>query len=209
MSRRGIPFVVAAPSGTGKTTVCRMLVEGDPRLEFSVSHTTRAPRSGERDGEDYHFVSPERFRALEAEGAFLEWAEYNGNLYGTSQAAVDVPLDRGLDVILEIEIQGARQVRQRRSDARFVFLLPPSMKALEQRLRGRGTDSEEVIERRLRWAREKELGAADAFDYAVVNDELEACVAEVRAIVSAERAGGAAGLRRRFAPEAALERFLG
>jgi len=189
--------------------VCRMLVEGDPRLEFSVSHTTREPRTGERDGEDYHFVSRERFQELVAEQAFLESAEYNGNFYGTSQAAIDAPLDRGHDVILEIEIQGAAQVRERRSDARFVFLLPPSMRSLDERLRGRGTDSEEVIERRLRWARDKELGAAGAFDYAVVNDDLEACVAEVRGIIDAERSGDPAELRRRFAPEAALERFRG
>jgi len=207
VSRRGIPFVVAAPSGTGKTTVCRLVVEGDPRLEFSVSHTTRAPRAGEREGEDYFFVSRERFEALVAEQGFLEWAEYNGNLYGTSQAAIDEPLGRGHDVILEIEIQGAAQVRERRSDARFVFLLPPSMKALDERLRGRGTDPEDVIERRLRWARDKELGAAGAFDYAVINDDLETCVADVRRIVDAERAGEAEPLRRRFDPEVALERF--
>ena len=207
MSRRGIPFVVAAPSGTGKTTVCRMLVDGDPRLEFSVSHTTRKRRAGERDGVDYHFVSRERFEALVAEEAFLEWAKYNENLYGTSQAAIDAPLARGHDVILEIEIQGAAQVRARRSDARFVFLMPPSMQALVERLQGRGTDSEEVIARRLRWAQEKELGAADAFDYAVVNDDLETCVADLRRIVDAERAGEPEDLRRRFAPEAALQRF--
>ena len=122
-------------------------------------------------------------------------------------ADIDEPLARGRDVVLEIEVQGAGQVRERREDARFVFLLPPSMKALEQRLRDRGTDPEEVIERRLRWARDKELGAADAFDYAVVNDDLETCVADLRRIVDAERAGEPEDLRRRFAPEAALQRF--
>ena len=209
MSRRGIPFVVAAPSGTGKTTVCRRLVDGDEKLEFSVSHTTRVPRPGEREGEDYHFVTRDRFQELVDQDAFLESAEYNGNFYGTSQAAIDGPLDRGHDVILEIEIQGAAQVRERRGDARFVFLLPPSMQALEGRLRGRNTDTEEVIERRLRWAQEKEIGAARAFDYAVVNDDLDGCVADVRAIVAAERAGSVDALRRRFAPEEALKRFRG
>jgi guanylate kinase len=209
VSRRGIPFVVAAPSGTGKTTVCRILVDGDPRLEFSVSHTTRERRASECDGHDYHFVSHERFRELADGGAFLEWAEYNGNLYGTSQMAIDAPLGRGHDVILEIEIQGAAQVRERRRDARFVFLLPPSMEALRERLQGRGTDAIEVIEKRLRWAREKEFGAARNFDYAVVNADLESCLVDVRAIVAAERAGEVDALRRRFEPEQALERFPG
>jgi guanylate kinase len=205
----GIPFVVAAPSGTGKTTVCRQLVDGDPKLEFSVSHATRERRAGERHGDDYYFVSRERFQALVAEGVFLEWAEYNDNLYGTSQQAVDAPLDRGHDVILEIEIQGAAQVREHRDDARFVFLLPPSLEALGERLRGRGTDSKDAIDRRLRWAQEKEIPAARAFDYVVVNEDLEACVADLRAIVEAERAGEVDDLRRRFAPEGALKRFRG
>jgi guanylate kinase len=209
VSRRGIPFVVAAPSGTGKTTVCRQLVRSDAALEFSVSHTTRAPRDGERDGHDYYFVSRDEFEELRAKGAFLESAEYNGNLYGTSQKAIDDPLARGHDVILEIEIQGAAQVRERRQDARFVFLMPPSMEALRERLEGRGTDDPEVIERRLRWAEEKELGAARIFDYAVVNEELETCLAQVREIVAAEREGSVAALRSRFAPEKALARFRG
>jgi guanylate kinase len=209
VSRRGIPFVVAAPSGTGKTTVCRLLVDGDPALEFSVSHTTRAPRAGECDGDDYHFVSQDRFRELVAREAFLESAEYNGNFYGTSQAAIDGPLGRAHDVILEIEIQGAAQVRERRKDARFVFLLPPSMEALKARLRGRGTDTDEVVERRLRWAREKEIGAALTFDYAVLNEDLERCVADVRAIVEAERAGRSDEARGRFSPEEAVKRFRG
>jgi guanylate kinase len=186
-----------------------MLVDDDPQLEFSVSHTTRGRRAGEREGHDYHFVSLERFRELADEGAFLEWAEYNGNLYGTSQMAIDAPLGRGHDVILEIEIQGAAQVRKRRRDARFVFLLPPSMQALRERLQGRGTDAIEVIEKRLRWAKEKEFGAARIFDYAVVNADLESCLVDVRAIVAAERAGEADALRRRFEPEQALERFPG
>lgn len=208
MSRRGIPFVVAAPSGTGKTTVCRRLVAEDPELEFSVSHTTRPPRPGERPGRDYHFVTREEFAELVRQKAFLEHAEYNGQLYGTSQAAVDAPLGRGHDVILEIEIQGATQVRERRADARFVFLVPPSMAALERRLRGRGTDSDETIARRLAAAR-NEIAAAGDFDYVVVNDELERCLADVRAVVAGERSGDVAALRRRFDPAAALERLHG
>ncbi|NNL87400.1 MAG: guanylate kinase, partial [Myxococcales bacterium] len=147
--RRGIPFVVSAPSGTGKTTVCRAVVGKDANLDFSVSHTTRPPRAGERDGVDYHFVSTKAFRGLIEADAFVEWAEYAAQLYGTSWASIDGPLRAGRDLLLEIEVQGAAQIRERREDARLIFLLPPSPEELERRLRGRGTDSAEVIERRL------------------------------------------------------------
>jgi guanylate kinase len=206
--RAGFPLVVAAPSGTGKTTLCRVLVERDPGLVFSVSHTTRVRRPGELEGRDYHFVSEAEFRRMIAAGEFLEWAVYNDHHYGTSFAAIDAPLAEGRDVVLEIEVQGARQVRARRADARLVFLLPPSWSALEARLRGRGTDTPEQIERRLQVAR-SELRAAPDFDYAVVNDELEACVREVQAIVAAERRGEVAALRARLAPGPALERVSG
>ena len=134
--RVGIPFVLAAPSGTGKTTLCQAALARDSRLDFSISHTTRAARKGEQDGRDYHFVSPAEFRRLVGEGAFVEHAEYNAENYGTSHEALRVPLvERGHDVLLEIEVQGAAQVRERRPDARFIFLLPPSMDELERRLR--------------------------------------------------------------------------
>lgn len=200
MGRRGIPFVVSAPSGTGKTTVCQALVASDPGLRFSVSHTTRTPRPGEREGVHYHFVPRARFAELAAAGAFLEHAEYAGNFYGTSFAAIDGPLAEGVDLLLEIEVQGARQVRDRRPDARFVFLLPPSLGALEARLRGRGSDGPEVIRARLELAR-RELLAVQLFDYAVVNDALEPCVAAVREIIDAERRGDAAEVRRRHGRE--------
>lgn len=209
--RRGIPIVVAAPSGAGKTTVCRRLVEDDPRLVFSVSHTTRPRRSGESHGVDYHFVSRAEFEKLAAAGALLEWAEYSGNLYGTSWAAIEAPLARGRDVLLEIEVQGARQVRERLPDAVLVFLLPPSLGALEERLRTRGTDDPGEIERRLAIAR-REIATLDLFDYAVVNDDLAAAVAWVGEIVAAERAGAAHALRARLAPRALapeLRRALG
>lgn len=203
---RGIPFVLAAPSGTGKTTVCLALRESDPRLIFSVSHTTRAPRAGERDGVNYHFVGFEDFQRLRAAEAFLEWAEYNGNYYGTSWKAIEGPLAEGNDVLLEIEVQGARQVRERLRDARLIFLLPPSKQALVQRLQGRGTDTVEQVAARLRTA-EGELKAVGEFDYAAVNDDLERCVADLARIIAAERAGEAAALRRDFAPKAAAERL--
>jgi guanylate kinase len=203
-SRRGIPFVVAAPSGTGKTTVCQRVVARDPQVELSVSHTTRARRPGEEDGIAYHFVSPEVFQGMVDEKEFLEWAEYHGNRYGTSWSALEAPLARGRDVLLEIEVQGARQVRERRSDARLIFLLPPAMQVLEARLRQRGTETEEAVAGRLALAR-RELALADGlFHYAVVNDDLERCVAEVSEILRAEREGRAAALRSRFEPGAAL-----
>lgn len=201
---RAIPFVVAAPSGTGKTTVCRRVVARDPQVELSVSHTTRARRPGEEDGIAYHFVTPAVFQAMVDEKEFLEWAEYHGNRYGTSWAALEAPLAGGRDVLLEIEVQGARQVRERRSDARLIFLIPPSMAVLETRLRQRGTETEEAVAGRLALAR-SELAVADGlFDYAVVNDDLERCVAEVSEILRAEREGRAAELRARFDPATAL-----
>ena len=203
------PFVVAAPSGTGKTTVCRRVVESDPRVELSVSHTTRERRPGEQDGAAYHFVSREEFQRLIDAKAFLEWAEYHGNRYGTSWAALEKPLARGRDVLLEIEVQGARQVRDRRPDARLIFLLPPSMDALATRLRARGTESAEAVAERLQLA-ESELAEADGlFHYAIVNDDLETCVAQLLAILHAEREGGSGELRRRLDPARALAELRG
>jgi guanylate kinase len=207
-SEAGIPFVVAAPSGTGKTTVCRKVVERDAQISFSVSHTTRSQREGELEGCDYFFVDEEKFRRLVAEDAFLEWAEYNSNLYGTSWQAIEGPLDSGQDMLLEIEVQGAGQVRDRRRDARMIFLLPPSMEALEQRLQGRGTDSPEEVQRRLK-AAERELEAICNFDYAVLNDDLELCVANLLEIIQAERSQALGDLREKFSPAIAEEKFRG
>jgi guanylate kinase len=208
IAHRAFPVVVAAPSGTGKTTVCRAVVERDDGIVFSVSHTTRSPREGECDGFDYHFVEEAEFRRMVDAGAFLEWALYNGHHYGTSWAAIDAPLAAGRDVLLEIEVQGAGQVRERRDDARLVFLLPPSRATLRERLVGRGTDAAARIEERLDLAR-SELGAIRIFDYAVVNDDLERCVREVMEILAAERSGDTAALRGRLAPARALERLRG
>ena len=205
-AQQGIPFVVAAPSGTGKTTVCRRVVERDGRISFSISHTTRRKRDLEVEGRDYFFVDEPKFRRLVAEGEFLEWAEYNAHLYGTSWKAIDRGLAGGRELLLEIEVQGARQVRARRPDARLVFLLPPSMEKLERRLQGRGTDSAAEIRRRLEVAN-RELEAIGDFDYAVTNDDLERCVANLLEIIRAERDGSVDELRERFSPAAADEKF--
>ncbi len=201
---RGRPFVLAAPSGTGKTTVCRALLERDPRLRFSVSHTTRKPREKERDGLDYHFVSTEHFHELVTSDAFLEYAEYGDNLYGTSWEALEGPMADGWDLIVEIEVKGAWQFRERRRDACFIFLLPPDMATLRDRLRARGTDSEETIAKRLAIA-EQELEAIEFFDYAVVNDDLDAAVGSVLEVIEAERIGHTAEARERYGRSAVFK----
>jgi len=207
-AKQGIPFVVAAPSGTGKTTVCRLGVERNDRISFSVSHTTRRKRDAEIDGRDYFFVDEPEFRRLVAKGEFLEWAEYNAHLYGTSWKAIDRGLAGGRDLLLEIEVQGARPVRARRPDARLIFLLPPSMEELKRRLQCRGTDSAEEIRRRLDVA-SRELEAVGDFDYGVANDEVGCCVADLLEIIRSERDGSIDELRERFAPASAEEKFRG
>jgi guanylate kinase len=193
----GKTFVISAPSGTGKTTVCRMLLAQDGNLRFSVSHTTRKPRQGERDGDDYYFVDEAEFNRLVDTGAFLESARYAGNLYGTSFAAIRSTLEAGQDIMLEIEVQGAQLIRDSGHDAVFIFLLPPSMATLEQRLRDRGTDTEELIKRRLREG-STEVRMSKIFDYVVVNDKLDDAVAEVQSIIEAERNGKIENARARF-----------
>ena len=204
--RRGIPFVVSAPSGTGKTTVCRALVDRDSGIEFSISHTTRKQRPAEREGEHYHFVSRAEFERRVAAGEFVEHAEYAGNLYGTSFVSLDAPLARGRDLLLEVDVQGALQLRERRRDARFVFLLPPSLAELERRLRDRGTDDAEMVERRLALVR-RELAAVHEFDYAVVNDDVERTIETLRAVVAAERAGETAAVRAQHGVSAVVSRL--
>ena len=186
-SRRGRLFVVSAPSGTGKTTVVERLVQVVPDLVLSRSYTSRAIREGERDGVDYNFITRARFEQLIAGNAFLEWANVFGNLYGTSAADTERELAAGRDLVLVIDVQGARKVRSRGLETVSIFVLPPSFETLERRLRGRSKDSEEAIRRRLATAR-AEIDAVVGYDYVVVNDELEACVDRIRAIVLAERA---------------------
>ena len=185
--RRGLLFVVSAPSGTGKTTVVERLVQVVPDLAMSRSYTSRPMRAGESDGVDYNFITRAGFETMIAAEAFLEWADVFGNLYGTCAADADRELGCGRDLVLVIDVQGARQVRARRADTIGIFVLPPEFAALEQRLRGRSKDPEEAIRRRLATARE-EIAAVGEYEYVVVNDELEACVDRMRAIVLAERA---------------------
>ena len=185
--RRGLLFVVSAPSGTGKTTVVERLVQIVPDLALSRSYTSRVARAGESDGVDYNFITRPRFEQMIAADAFLEWADVFGNLYGTCAADADGALAAGRDLVLVIDVQGARQVRLRRSETVGVFVLPPSFQVLERRLRGRSKDSEEAMQRRLDMAR-AEVAAFVEYDYVVVNDRLDACVDRLRSIIMAERA---------------------
>ena len=187
MSNRGHLFVVSAPSGTGKTTVVERVAQIVTDLALSRSYTSRAAREGELNGVDYNFVTRSRFEQMIAADEFLEWADVFGNLFGTCAVDTERDLAAGKDVVLVIDVQGARQVRQRYPGMIGVFVMPPSFEVLEQRLRGRSKDAEDVMQRRLRTAR-KEVAAFSEYDYVVVNDELEACVDRVRSIILAERA---------------------
>ena len=185
-SDRGLLFIVSAPSGTGKTTLVERLVEHTPSLKMSRSYTSRPAREGETDGVDYNFVTRPKFEAMAAAGEFLEWAEVFGNLYGTGASDTETVLASGHDVVLVIDVQGARKVRARGIETTTVFVMPPSMAVLEQRLRGRSKDSETEIQRRLQVARD-EVAAFAEYDFVVVNDELTSAVDRLRSIVVAER----------------------
>lgn len=182
----GTLFVVAAPSGAGKSTLVNALLEREPTISLSISHTTRPPRTGELYGRHYYFVERGEFEREIAEGVFLEHAEVHGNLYGTSRTTVQSLLAQGRDVLLEIDWQGAEQIRRSKPDCVSVFILPPSRMELERRLRGRGSDSAEVIERRLRNSR-GEIAHAHEFDYILINDVFEDALAGLQAIVRAVR----------------------
>ncbi len=182
----GILFIVSAPSGAGKTSLLRELMAAGDGLVMSVSHATRPMRAGEVDGEHYHFVSVERFEQLVEDGAFLEHARVFDNYYGTAEAAVREQLACGQDVVLEIDWQGARQVRRRFPDAVSIFIVPPTIDVLRERLASRGQDSRDVVERRMADAR-NELSHYAEYDYLVVNDRFDAALAQLQAIVTAER----------------------
>jgi len=185
---RGSLFIVSAPSGAGKSSLVNAVLAEDKQLALSVSYTTRPPRAGEADGREYHFVDAKTFRAMLERGEFLESAEVHGNLYGTSQKWINDTRARGLDIVLEIDWQGAQQVRRAFSDSIGIFVLPPMpfLAELEGRLRKRGQDSEEVIRRRLRDAR-AEISHAQEFDYVIINNEFSDAVRDLAAIIRASR----------------------
>jgi guanylate kinase len=186
---RGQLLVLSAPSGAGKTTLARMFVARTPGAFFSVSATTRAPRGHERDGVDYHFLSPERFQSLVDAGAFAEWAEVHGHRYGTLRESVEQALREGGVAVFDIDVQGGAQIRERfPGDAVTILVVPPTPGELERRLRARSTDSDEVIRRRLAAARSEVAAGAARYDYVVVNDRLEEALVRLEAISRAERA---------------------
>ncbi|GHU12273.1 guanylate kinase [Betaproteobacteria bacterium] len=186
MTNPGTLFIVTAPSGAGKTTLVKDLLERDPQVQLSVSYTTRAPRAGEQDGREYHFVSIDAFVELRNQGEFLEWAEVHGNYYGTSKNWLKAQLAAGNDTLVEIDWQGAQQVRRVFPDAVGVFILPPSLEVLERRLRGRGTDSDVVISQRLLAAR-GEMRHMGEFPYVIINRTLSTALDDLVAIVRSGR----------------------
>ncbi|HYL88151.1 MAG TPA: guanylate kinase [Burkholderiales bacterium] len=183
---RGKLFVITAPSGAGKTSLIEAVMRDDPSLKISVSYTTRAPRKGEKDGVDYHFVDEATFRQMKAQGEFLESAEVHGNHYGTARQVILDAVKRGDDIILEIDWQGAQQVRKLYPDCVGIFILPPSVEELERRMRARGQDSDAVIRRRLDNARE-ELAHVGEFKYAIINKDFETARRELASIIRSER----------------------
>jgi guanylate kinase len=191
----GTLFVVAAPSGAGKSSLVNALLEREPTISLSISHTTRPPRVGELYGRHYYFVERDAFEKQVAAGIFLEHAEVHGNLYGTSGTTVQELLAQGRDVLLEIDWQGAQQIRRSKPDCVSVFILPPSRAELERRLRGRGSDSAAVIEQRLRNSRE-EIGHAHEFDFILINDVFDDALADLQSIVRAVRQRSALQWRR-------------
>ena len=185
MQEKGKLIVISGPSGAGKSTVVFKAIEGREDVCFSTSVTTRKPRPGEVDGREYFFVDPDRFKEMVENDELLEYAEYVANSYGTPRAYVEEKLDAGLNVLLDIEVQGARQIREKKPDAVMIFIVPPSLEELEKRLKGRGTDTERAIEARLIRARQ-EYQEADFYDYLIINDDADKAAKELSAIILAE-----------------------
>jgi len=184
--KQGLLFVVSAPSGAGKTSLCRAITDSLENLTHSISYATRAPRPGELDGRDYYFVSQERFQQMVDAGDFAEWARVHSNLYGTSRRVLDDMTAKRVDIILDIDTQGARQIKEKYATAVFIFIMPPSLEILEERLRNRKSDHEEEIKKRMRRARE-EIRDFALYDYIVVNRDFDRELTELRSIVVAER----------------------
>ncbi len=195
---QGVLYIVSAPSGAGKTSLVKALLKADPAIRLSVSYTTRAPRPGENDGRDYHFVDRHQFEKMLAEGEFLEHAEVYGNFYGTSKGSISRDLNAGHDILLEIDWQGAAQVKRHFPQSASIFILPPSFNALRSRLTGRGQDSTEVIERRLA-AAAHDVAHADAFDYIIVNDDFDHALQDLVAITRSIRLEATRQLKRHAA----------
>ena len=196
MRDEGLLYIVSAPSGSGKTTLLKRVMDYFPDIKFSISYTTRPPRPGERDGKDYHFISPQRFQEMVKEKAFAEWAEVLGNRYGTPLDSIREIRSQGIDLMLDIDSQGARQIKERFNGGVFIFILPPSLEALKQRLKARGGDEQEVIEFRVSKARD-EMKQAVWYNYAVINDNFEEAVEQLKSIIIAERCRWERVLKRR------------
>ncbi|MGB9814185.1 MAG: guanylate kinase [Thermovenabulum sp.] len=186
MGKKGMLIVLSGPSGAGKGTVCSRLLEKNPNIALSISYTTRTPRPGEKDGVNYFFTDKETFEKMIKEGCFLEWANVYNNYYGTPRKFVEERINNGQDVILEIDIQGAKQIRQTWEDAVFIFILPPDLEELKRRIEKRGSETEESMRLRLMCALE-ELKALSSYDYVIVNDDLEKAVEKLQAIIIAEK----------------------
>lgn len=184
--RKGLIIVVSAPSGAGKTSLCKRVFELFPDIRYSISYTTRAPRVNEVDGVDYHFVSEETFAGMVERGEFVEWAHVHGNRYGTAEESLRRYEAEGIDIILDIDVQGAGLIRQKLNRGVYVFVLPPSPEELEKRLRGRGTDRDEVINARLSNARE-EIGQIVNYDYIIINDVFDEAVKTLKSIIAGEK----------------------
>ena len=183
---RGLLIVVSGASGTGKGTVCKKILEDMPEVAYSISATTRAPRPGEIDGREYYFISRDEFKAWIADGKFLEYAEVYGNFYGTPLNKIEERLNRGEDILLEIDVQGALNVKRKMPEGIYIFLLPPSLEELRRRIEGRGTETPESLKRRLANA-VAEIQIGREYDYAVVNDSVDNAAAQIKAILAAER----------------------
>ena len=184
--KQGLLFAVSAPSGAGKTSLCRAVTDSLENITHSISYATRRPRLGEIDGRDYHFVSAERFQEMINAGDFAEWAEVHSNLYGTSRRVLDEMIVKDIDMILDIDTQGAKQIKEKYDTAVYIFIMPPSLAILEERLRNRKSDQEDEIKKRMRKARE-EISDYTMYDYLIVNRDFDRALAELKSIITAER----------------------